>query len=137
MPISQSEYKRRRQRLMGLMAPGSVAVIPGATQQFRNRDTEYVFRQDSDFYYLTGFSEPDAVLVLAPGRTHGEAIVFCRERDARAELYNGERIGPERAAERLNVDDGFPIDDLEEILPGEERPQLPAPRRLPQCLVRQ
>lgn len=118
MPISQSEYKRRRQRLMGLMAPGSVAVIPGATQQFRNRDTEYVFRQDSDFYYLTGFSEPDAVLVLAPGRTHGEAIVFCRERDARAELYNGERIGPERAAERLNVDDGFPIDDLEEILPG-------------------
>jgi Xaa-Pro aminopeptidase len=118
MTIAASEYKRRRQRLMNLMAAGSIAVIPGAAQQFRNRDTEFLFRQDSDFYYLTGFSEPDAVLVLAPDRAHGEVILFCRERDARAELYNGERVGPERAAEFLHVDDGFPINDMEEILPG-------------------
>tara|TARA_A100001037_G_scaffold42772_2_gene33774 strand:+ start:9833 stop:11116 length:1284 start_codon:yes stop_codon:yes gene_type:complete len=103
---------------MSLMVPGSVAVIPGAIQRYRNRDTEHLFRQDSDFYYLTGFSEPDAVLVLAPERSHGEVILFCRERNARAELYNGERVGPERAAEKLGVDDGFPINDIEEILPG-------------------
>lgn len=118
MAITNSEYKRRRQALMARMTPGSIALIPGAGQQYRNRDTEYLFRQDSDFYYLTGFSEPDALLVLAPERAHGEVILFCREREPRAELYNGERLGPERAGERLSVDDAFPIDDLEEILPG-------------------
>ncbi len=80
--IKASEYQRRRQALMSLMSEGSIAVLPAAEQRFRNRDTEYLFRQDSDFYYLTGFSEPDAVLVLAPGRAHGEVILFCREREA-------------------------------------------------------
>jgi Xaa-Pro aminopeptidase len=103
---------------MSMMSPGSVALVPGAGVRLRNRDTEYLFRQDSDFYYLTGFGEPDALLVLAPGRAHGEVILFCREREARAELYDGERLGPERAVDRLKVDDAFPINDLDDILPG-------------------
>jgi Xaa-Pro aminopeptidase len=103
---------------MSMMSPGSVALVPGAGVRLRNRDTEYLFRQDSDFYYLTGFGEPDALLVLAPGRPHGEVILFCREREPRAELYDGERLGPERAAARLKVDDAFPINDLDDILPG-------------------
>jgi Xaa-Pro aminopeptidase len=116
--IAAAEYQRRRQALMSLMSEGSIAVLPAAGQRFRNRGTEYLFRQDSDFYYLTGFSEPDAVLVLAPGREHGEVILFCRERDPRVERYDGERVGPERAAQLLNVDDAFPVNDIEEILPG-------------------
>lgn len=103
---------------MSHMAPDSVAVLPAAGVRLRNRDTEYLFRQDSDFFYLTGFDEPDAVLVLAPGRAHGQVILFCREREPRAELYDGERLGPERAVEKLQVDDSFPVNDMDDILPG-------------------
>ncbi len=103
---------------MSMMSPGSIALVPGAGTRLRNRDTEYLFRQDSDLLYLTGFTEPDAVLVLAPGRTHGEVVLFCREREPRAELYDGERLGPERAVEQLRIDDAFPINDMEDILPG-------------------
>jgi Xaa-Pro aminopeptidase len=117
-PIRTTEYQRRRAQLMSMMSPGSVAIVPGAGVRIRNRDTEYLFRQDSDFYYLTGFAEPDALLVLAPGRAHGEVVLFCREREPRRELYDGERLGPERATARLKVDDAFPIADLDDILPG-------------------
>lgn len=120
MPVTipKSEFKRRRVALMGLMDEASIAVVPSATLKTRNRDSDYLFRQDSDFHYLTGFDEPDAVLVLAPGRTHGEAILFCRDREPRAELYDGERLGPDRAAQIVGVDDAFPIADLDDILPG-------------------
>ena len=102
---------------MGSMAPGSVALVPGAGNRPRNRDLDYPFRQDSDFWYLTGFAEPDAVLALAPGREEGEAILFCHERDEKHELYNGERLGPERAAEALGLDAAFPLAKLDEQLP--------------------
>jgi Xaa-Pro aminopeptidase len=116
--IPKNEFRRRRAALMILMAPDSIAVIPAASVRLRNRDSEYLFRQDSDFHYLTGFGEPDAVLVLAPGRPHGEVILFCRERHPRSELYDGERLGPERAAQVIGVDDAFPVADLDDILPG-------------------
>ena len=103
---------------MDAMEAGSVALLPSARVQYRNRDAEYPFRQDSDFYYLTGFEEPDSVLVLAPGRPQGETILFCRDRDAQAERYTGERLGPERAAQVLGLDDAFPYADLDDILPG-------------------
>jgi Xaa-Pro aminopeptidase len=103
---------------MELMAPGSIAVLPAGRVQYRNRDTEHLFRQTSDFYYLTGFEEPEAVLVLVPGREHGEVVLFCRERDPGAELWTGERLGPDRAVQILGVDDAFPIGDLPDILPG-------------------
>jgi Xaa-Pro aminopeptidase len=116
--IPKSDFRRRRMALMSLMDEESIAVIPAAVPRIRNRDSEYLFRQDSDFHYLTGFNEPDGVLVLAPGREHGETILFCREREARSELYDGERLGPERAAQIVGVDDAFPVADLDDILPG-------------------
>ena len=116
--VPASEFKRRRARLMSMMEPGSVAILPSATNLIRNRDTEYPFRQDSDFHYLTGFNEPEAVLFLVPGRAAGETLLFCRERDGMREQWTGERLGPERATQTLGVDDAFPITDLDDIGPG-------------------
>ena len=118
MKISKSEFARRRKKLMGMMDRNSIAIVPGAREVTRSRDTEYPFRQNSDLFYLTGFEEPDAVLVLIPGRRQGQVILFCRERDPEMELWNGYRVGPERAVAYLGVDDAFPVDDLDEILPG-------------------
>lgn len=103
---------------MNEMAPGSIAVIPGASQQRRNRDIFYPFRQDSDFYYLTGFCEPDALLVLVPLREQGETILFCREKDPQLEQRDGAILGPEAAVQSIGVDDAFPVADEDEILPG-------------------
>lgn len=116
--VTSSDYRRRRKALLGALPEGAIAVVPGAAEARRNRDVFYPFRQDSNFYYLTGFCEPDAVLVLLPGREHGETLLFCRDRDPKAELYDGERLGPERAAQVLGVDDAFPIGDMEDILPN-------------------
>ncbi len=116
--ISSSEYALRRRRLMNEMEPGSIAVIPGATLQRRNRDIFYPFRQDSDFYYLTGFCEPDALLVLVPLREQGETILFCREKDPKLEQRDGAILGPEAAVANIGVDDAFPVADEDEILPG-------------------
>ena len=116
--ITLKEHKQRRTRLMSMMSPGSIAIIPGAAPKRRNRDVQYLFRQDSDFYYLSGFAEAEALLVLIPGREHGEEILFCAERDALAERWDGERMGPERATQMLGIDDAFPFSDLEDILPG-------------------
>ena len=118
MKISKAEFIRRRKQLMAMMDRHSIAIIPGASEVTRSRDTEYPFRQNSDLFYLTGFGEPDAVLVLVPGRRQGQVVLFCRERDPGMELWNGYRLGPEGAAAYLAVDDAFPIDDLDEILPG-------------------
>jgi Xaa-Pro aminopeptidase len=118
MSISKTEFARRRRNLMGLMEPNSIAIIPAAHEQIRSRDTEYPFRQDSDFYYLSGFTEPEAVLVLLPGRRHGQFVMFCREKDPRQELWNGRRAGPEKVCEHHGADDAFPIGDIDDILPG-------------------
>ncbi len=116
--IKKTEFERRRKRLMDHMEPDSIAIVPSAKEVIRNRDVEYPFRQDSDFYYLTGFDEPNAVLVLLPGRDHGEYVLFCRERDTTMELWNGYRAGPEGACQQYSADDAFPISDIDEILPG-------------------
>ena len=124
--LQPEDFGRRRRQLLNAMQPGSVAVIPGAIKQRRNSDIFFPFRQDSDFYYLTGFCEPDALLVLVPGREQGESIVFCRERDSVAEQRDGAILGPEAGQQVLGVDDAFPMADLDEILPGllEARTQI-------------
>ncbi len=124
--MQAAEFKRRRRQLMGMMGPGSVAILPTARETVRNRDVHHPFRPDSDFYYLTGFAEPEAVLVLVPGRKHGEYILFCRERDPSKELWDGYRAGLEGAVETFGADDAFPITDLDDILPGllEERERV-------------
>lgn len=118
MSISKTEYARRRKALMELMEPNSIAIVPSAKEKIRSRDTHYTFRQDSDVHYLSGFDEPDVVLVLIPGREHGEFVIFCRERDKAKEIWDGYRAGPEGACKIYGADDAFPIDDIDEILPG-------------------
>ena len=118
MKIGKSEYALRRKRLMSEMAPDSVAIIPAAREVTRSRDTAYPFRQNSDFYYLTGFQEPDAVLLLLPGRRQGQVLMFCRDRDPERELWDGYREGPEGVVQRFGMNDAYPISDLDEIAPG-------------------
>ncbi|TRX75193.1 Xaa-Pro aminopeptidase [Pseudomonas mangiferae] len=116
--IPKPEYARRRKTLMEQMVPNSIAILPAAPMHIRNRDVEHVYRQDSDFQYLTGFPEPEAVMVLIPGRAHGEYVLFCRERDPERELWDGLRAGQEGAVRDFGADDAFPINDIDDILPG-------------------
>lgn len=97
---------------------GAILILPAAPERIRSRDTFHPYRQDSDFWYLSGFAEPDAVLVLVPGRKHGESILFCRERDPEREAWDGPQLGPEGAVDRLGIDDAYPIGDIDDILPG-------------------
>ena len=116
--MKAAEFKRRRSQLMKMMGRNTIAILPSASEIIRNRDAHFPFRQDSDFLYLTGFNEPDSVMVLKPGRKHGEYILFCRERDPEQETWNGRRAGQEGAVEIYGADDSFPIDDIDDILPG-------------------
>ena len=116
--ISAQTYARRRRQLMRMAGDEAIVVIPAAPERIRSRDTHYPYRQDSDLWYLCGFAEPEAVLVLIPGRQHGESLLFCRERDLEREGWDGPRVGPEGAVDALGMDDAYPIDDLDEILPG-------------------
>ena len=109
-------YRRRRQDLMHLMREG-IAIIPTAPQQPRNGDVHYPYRPDSDFYYLTHFPEPEAVAVLIPGRPEGEYLLFCRERDAHSETWDGRREGAAGARDNYAADQSFAIDELESQLP--------------------
>ncbi len=118
MSITKQEFTRRRKQLMAMMEDNSIAILPAAPERTRSRDTEYSFRQDSDFYYLSGFAEPESVLVLIPGREHGQYVLFCREKDREKEIWNGYRAGPEGACAQYGADDAFPIDDIDDILPG-------------------
>ncbi len=118
MSINLKEFAARRKKLIEQMGPNSIAILPTAPIKSRNRDVDYPYRQNSDFYYLTGFVEPDAVMVLIPGREHGEAVLFCKERNPEKELWDGVITGPERAMEMFGVDDAFPISDIDDILPN-------------------
>jgi len=116
--IAAGEFQRRRRQLMRIIGRDAIAILPAAPERIRNNDAHYPYRQDSDFHYLTGLDEPHAVLALVPGRKAGEVILFCRERDAERERWDGTRLGPERAVAQLGLDDAFPIDDIDDILPG-------------------
>lgn len=116
--IPATAYAKRRRQLMRIAGDEAILVLGAAPERVRSRDTHYPYRQDSDFWYLTGFDEPESVLVLVPGRSHGEVLLFCRERDPEREAWDGPRLGPEGAVEALGMDDAYPIDDMDEILPG-------------------
>ena len=109
-------YAQRRERALAEFG-GGVAVIPSAKTILRNGDSTFPFRQDSDFYYLTGFGEPDALLVLAPQRDGERCVLFLRKRDRAQEIWDGARLGVERACEALGVDAAYPIDELAQRLP--------------------
>ncbi|MEM7542066.1 MAG: Xaa-Pro aminopeptidase [Pseudomonadota bacterium] len=116
--MEKREFARRRRRLMDAVEPGSIVIQPSAAEKIRNRDVHYPYRHDSDFFYLTGFPEPECVMVLVPDRPQGEFILFCRERDLDAEIWNGVRAGLEGACDTFGANDAFPIEDMDDILPG-------------------
>ncbi|WP_028470548.1 Xaa-Pro aminopeptidase [Neptunomonas japonica] len=115
--INQREFAERRERLLAQLPVNSVVVVPSAMLQHRNSDVESPFRQDSDFYYLSGFDEPEALIVI----TKGEAVVsyhlFCQPRDPEMEIWNGYRSGPEGVKVDFLADKAFSIDEVDERLP--------------------
>jgi len=115
--ISAQEFANRRQRLMQSVGPDAAVILPAAIHHHRNRDSEYRFRQHSNFYYLTGFAEPEAVIVLLPGRAEGEFVLFCRPRDREMEIWNGYRAGPEGAVANFGADQSYVMDELAQRLP--------------------
>jgi len=116
--MKRGEFIKRQENFVRMMGEDSIAIIANSSKKTRNRDVYFPFRSDSDFYYLTGFNEEDAIAVLAPGRQQGKYILFCQEKDPKKELWDGEMIGLEQAMNVYQADDAYPIEDIEEILPG-------------------
>jgi len=116
--MKQTVHARNRKQLSRMIGEGSIAILPAAPVRVRNRDVDHPYRQDSDFFYLSGFVEPEAVIVLVPGRKGGEYILFCRDKDETQEVWHGRRCGPDAAITHYGADDAFPVDDIDDILPG-------------------
>ena len=116
--MTKQEFARRRKSLIEHMEPRSIAIVPTAPVRQRNRDIEFPYRADSDFMYLTGFPEPEAVAVLKPDREQGSYVLFCREKHPEMEQWHGARAGLEGACDAYAADDAFPYGDLDDILPG-------------------
>ncbi len=115
--MTQQEYLRRRQALLATMKPGSAALIFAAPEATRSNDSEYPYRQSSDFWYFTGFNEPEAVLVLIKSDdTHNHSVLFNRVRDLTAEIWFGRRLGQEAAPEKLGVDRALAFSEINEQL---------------------
>ena len=110
-PLSHSQ---RRARLAAQLGPGGIAIVPTAPERVRNRDSDYLFRADSYFLYLTGFTEPNAWLVLTDD---GRSTLFCQPKDLEREIWDGIRLGPQAAPAALGVDEAYPIDELDQRLP--------------------
>lgn len=116
--ISKKEYASRRRDLMAMMQPNSIAVIAAAPEKIRSNDTHYPYKQSTSFSYLSGFAEPSSVILLIPGRGQGEVVFFCRDKDPLRETWDGYREGPAGVVANFGAEDAFPIDDIDDILPG-------------------
>src|SRR5208337_4950701 len=118
----------RRKRFCEALA-GGVAVLASAPVSVRSNDVEYIYRQDSDFYYLTGFAEPESVAAFAPGHQDGEYVLFVRPRDKERETWTGRRAGVEGATAEYGADKAYAIEALDRVLPryleGYERVYYP------------
>jgi Xaa-Pro aminopeptidase len=123
--IKSKEFIKRRHRLMEMTGDESVVIVRAAVHKVRNNDVRYPYRQDSDFLYLSGFSEPEAMIVLLPQGKEGRSIIFCRERDPHREMWDGLMAGTEGAVNQFGFDEAFPISEIEKRLPrmlhGRER----------------
>jgi Xaa-Pro aminopeptidase len=115
--MARAEFAQRRRQLMRMIGRDSIAIVAAAPVRHRNGDVEYDYRQDSQFYYLTGFAEPEAVAVLVPGRAQAEYLLFVRDHGPH-EAWGGGCAGTDGAVQRFGADDAFPIADIDEILPG-------------------
>lgn len=115
--ISQATYQARRRMLLEKVGKQGVAIVKSASVLIRNRDADFPFRQDSDFWYLTGFNEPEAVAVFIPERAEGEFIIFCQPRDPAMERWTGRRAGVDGVLEHYGADQAFVISELNQRLP--------------------
>ncbi|MFN7713101.1 MAG: aminopeptidase P N-terminal domain-containing protein [Curvibacter sp.] len=109
-----SLYAQRRARLAAQLGPDAVAIVPTAPERLRNRDSEFLFRFDSYFHYLSGFAEPNAWLLIS---SDGHTTLFCQPKDLEREIWDGIRLGPEAAPEALGIDAAFPVTELDQRLP--------------------
>ncbi len=118
--FNKNEFQQRRSQLLSKMGSG-VAIIPTAPELVRNRDSHYPYRFDSYFYYLTGFTEPESVLILIAGDSiKGESpksILFCRDKDIEREIWDGFRFGPQAAKEQFGFDEAYSIHELDSLMP--------------------
>ena len=112
--MTQSNYTRRRQALAAQLGANGIAIIPTAPERQRNRDSDYLYRHDSYFYYLTGFAEPQAWLVITGD---GKTTLFCQPKDMEREIWDGYRLGPVDAPARLEVDAAYSVAELDAQMP--------------------
>jgi Xaa-Pro aminopeptidase len=112
--MSTSIYAGRRARLAAQLGPDAVAIVPTAPERPRNRDSDFLYRHDSYFYYLSGFTEPQAWLVI---ESSGRTTLFCQPKDLEREIWDGYRLGPDAAPQALGVDAAHPVTELAEQLP--------------------
>ncbi len=112
--MSSPPYLQRRRQLASQLGPDAVAIVPTASEHLRNRDSEFLFRFDSYFHYLSGFGEPNAWLVIT---SDGHTTLFCQPKDLEREIWDGIRLGPEAAPAALGVDAAFAVTELEQRLP--------------------
>ncbi|OGT36542.1 MAG: Xaa-Pro aminopeptidase [Gammaproteobacteria bacterium RIFCSPHIGHO2_12_FULL_38_14] len=115
--LKMTEYAKRRKILMQQVGPNGIAILPSAHEIVRNGDALYPFRQNSDFLYLTGFNEPEAIALFIPHRKAGEFILFNRVRDPDREIWDGPRAGQEGACQDFHADQAFPIHQFQSMLP--------------------
>lgn len=116
--LKKTEFAKRRKQLMQQIGPQSIVIIPSAPPARRNGDYDYPYRQNSDFYYLTGFEEPDAVAILMPKRKNGEFLLFNRPKDRDEEIWNGFRAGQVGACKSFGANESFSISEFEKMLPS-------------------
>lgn len=115
--IKQTEYAKRRKQVMQSIGATGILILPAARHVLRSGDSHFPYRQQNDFYYLTGFDEPEAVLVIAPKRKEGEFILFNRPKNREQEIWEGVRAGQSGACKQFGADQSFSIHDLEKHLP--------------------
>lgn len=115
--IKQNEFAKRRGHLMEIAGEGAVIIVRAAAHKIRNNDAHYPYRQDSDFLYLSGFCEPESMIVLLPDGKDGRSIMFCRERDKLREMWDGIMAGTEGVLDEYGFDEAFPISEMEKRLP--------------------
>ncbi len=117
MALRTDVFERRRRHFMEAIGEGAAALFPAARERLRSNDVEYRFRQHSDFHYLTGFPEPDAVCLLLPGHAKDEYVLFVRPRDPEREAWTGKRVGVDGAIDRFGASMAYPIEKLDEMVP--------------------
>lgn len=134
--IEPAEYRKRREALIAQLPQNAAMVVPGASLVTRSHDSEYAFRQQSDFYYLTGIQEPDGLLVLLPGREEGQSVVFCQDRDPTLEAWTGRRLGAQGVERLHGIDQAYENAQRDELLPSllEGRELLYVPLDNPEAL---